>query len=128
MAGIAIVALFVGLNLRGVGDAGSVEVFLVWFKLIILVGLAGWGLTQWDPLMLLQGVPDAGISAALFDAAHCQTRGSTDRCKGRGSHWSGKPLWCLLMKDRIETSVSSIVGVEKKGYHTRFDKPTGNLA
>jgi hypothetical protein len=69
MAGVAIVALFIGLNLRGVGEAGSVEVFLVWFKLVVLVGLAGWGLTQWDPRMLSQGVPDTGIGAALFGAA-----------------------------------------------------------
>lgn len=69
MAGVAIVALFIGLNLRGVGEAGGVEVVLVWFKLVVLVGLAGWGLTQWDPLMLSQSVPDAGISAALFGAA-----------------------------------------------------------
>ncbi|MGB3212846.1 MAG: APC family permease [Desulforhopalus sp.] len=69
MAGIAIVALFIGLNLRAVGEAGGVEVFLVWFKLVVLVGLAGWGLTLWDPRMLSQGVPDAGIGAALFGAA-----------------------------------------------------------
>lgn len=69
IAGIAIVALFIGLNLRGVGETSGVEVFLVWFKLVVLVGLAGWGLTQWDPLMLSQSVPDAGIGAALFGAA-----------------------------------------------------------
>jgi len=69
MAGIAIVALFIGLNLRGVGETGGVEVFLVWFKLVVLVGLAGWGLTQWDPPKLSQGVPDAGIGEALFGAA-----------------------------------------------------------
>jgi amino acid transporter len=63
LAGIAIVALFIGLNLRGVGEAGGVEVFLVWFKLVVLVGLAGWGLDQWDPPMLSRGVTDAGISA-----------------------------------------------------------------
>jgi amino acid transporter len=68
-AAIAIVALFVGLNLRGVGEAGGVEVFLVWFKLAVLVGLAGWGLSQWDPRMLSRSVPDAGIGAALFGAA-----------------------------------------------------------
>ncbi|MEJ2086261.1 MAG: amino acid permease [Acidobacteriota bacterium] len=39
------------------------------FKLVILVGLAGWGLLQWNPVMLSQGVPDAGIGAALFGAA-----------------------------------------------------------
>jgi len=69
VSGIVIVALFIGLNLRGVGEAGSVEVFLVWFKLAVLVGLASWGLVQWDPPMLSQGVPDAGIGTALFGAA-----------------------------------------------------------
>lgn len=69
VAGIAIVALFIGLNLRGVREAGGVEVILVWFKLAVLVGLAGWGLARWDPPMLSQGVPDAGIGAALFGAA-----------------------------------------------------------
>jgi len=69
VSGIVIVALFIGLNLRGVGEAGTVEVFLVWFKLAVLVGLAGWGLVQWDPPMLSQDVPDAGIGAALFGAA-----------------------------------------------------------
>jgi hypothetical protein len=69
MAGIAMVALFIGLNLRGVGETGGVEIFLVWFKLVVLVGLAGWGLAQWDPPMLSESVPDAGIGAALFGAA-----------------------------------------------------------
>ena len=68
-AAIAIIALFVGLNLRGAGEAGGVEVFLVWFKLIVLVGLAGWGLAAWNPPLLSQGVPEAGIGAALFGAA-----------------------------------------------------------
>jgi len=69
LAGIGIVALFIGLNLQGVGEAGGVEVFLVWFKLIVLVGLAGWGLAKWDPPMLSRGVPNAGVGAALFGAA-----------------------------------------------------------
>ncbi len=68
-AGIAIMALFIGLNLRGVGEAGGVEVFLVWFKLVVLVGLAGWGLAQCDLQMLSQNVPEAGVGAALFGAA-----------------------------------------------------------
>jgi amino acid transporter len=46
---IAVVAFFIGLNLRGVGEAGRIEVFLVWFKLIVLVVLAGWGLAHWVP-------------------------------------------------------------------------------
>ena len=67
--GVAILAVFIGLNLRGVGEAGGAEVFLVWFKLLVLVGLAGWGLTQWEPSMLSRGVPDVGIGAAVFGAA-----------------------------------------------------------
>jgi amino acid transporter len=69
VTGMAIVALFIGLNLRGVGEAGGVEVFLVWFKLVVLMGLAGLGLAQWAPPMLSRGIPDAGIGAALFGAA-----------------------------------------------------------
>src|SRR5680860_1747878 len=65
-AGVAIVVLFIGLNLRRVGEAGGVEVILVWFKLAALVALAGWGLARWDPPMLLQGVDNTGIGAALF--------------------------------------------------------------
>jgi amino acid transporter len=68
-AAIGILVLFIGLNLRGVGEAGGVEIFLVWFKLAVLVGLAGWGIAQWDVPMLSRGVPDSGIEAALFGAA-----------------------------------------------------------
>lgn len=65
----AIMVLFIGLNLRGVAEAGGVEIFLVWVKLIVLVGLATWGLSEWQPAMLSRGVPDASLGAALFGAA-----------------------------------------------------------
>lgn len=68
-AAVAILFFFVGLNLRGVSEAGRVEVVLVWLKLAVLVGLAGWGLAQWDPAMLSRGVPGTGIGAALFGGA-----------------------------------------------------------
>ncbi len=68
-AAVGIMVLFIGLNLRGVGEAGGVEVFLVWFKLIVLVGLATFGLAQWDPRMLSRGIPESGLGAALFGAA-----------------------------------------------------------
>ncbi len=68
-AALAILALFVGLNLRGVGEASGAETFLVWFKLIVLVGLAGFGLAQWDIGQLSAGVTDSGIPAAIFGAA-----------------------------------------------------------
>jgi len=69
LVAVAVIAFFVVLNLRGVGEAGSVEVFLVWFKLVVLIGLAGFGVYHWQPSMLSQGVQDAGIPAALFGAA-----------------------------------------------------------
>jgi amino acid transporter len=68
-AAVAIMAVFIGVNLRGVGEAGGVEVFLVWFKLVVLVGLAGWGLAKWNPSMLSHGVETAGVGAAFFGAA-----------------------------------------------------------
>jgi amino acid transporter len=68
-AAVLVLAAFVGLNLRGVGEAGGVEVLLVWFKLAVLVGLAAWGLARWNPPLLARGVPDAGLGAALFGGA-----------------------------------------------------------
>jgi len=69
VAALVILALFVGLNLRGVGEAGGVEIFLVWFKLAVLTGLAAWGIAKWSPPMLSQGVPETGLGPALFGAA-----------------------------------------------------------
>ncbi len=67
--GVAIMAVLIGLNLRGTSEASGVEIFLVWFKLVVLVGLAGWGLHEWDPSMLSRGVPDGSFGTALFGAA-----------------------------------------------------------
>lgn len=70
-AAVAIIALFISLNLKGVAEAGGVEIFLVWFKLVVLIGLSAWGLMQWDLPMLSQGVTtvNTGFAAALFGAA-----------------------------------------------------------
>jgi amino acid transporter len=68
-AAVAILAFFIGLNLQGVGEAGGVEVVLVWFKLVVLVGLAAWGLARWDPPMLEQGIASSGFGAAIFGGA-----------------------------------------------------------
>lgn len=68
-AAVGIVGVFVALNLRGVGDATAVEIILVWFKLAVLIALAGWGIARWEPAMLSRGVEGSGIEAALFGAA-----------------------------------------------------------
>jgi len=66
---VAIVALFVAINVRGVGEASTVEVVLVWFKLIVLFGLAAWGVARWAPGLLSEGAPAGNPLVALFGAA-----------------------------------------------------------
>lgn len=69
VAAISILGLFVGLNLRGVGESSGAEIFFVWFKLVVLVGLACFGIFKWDTGQLSEGAPNAGIPAAIFGAA-----------------------------------------------------------
>jgi len=45
---IIIILIFMYLNLRGVSDASKLEVFIVWAKLAILVGIAAVGLWKFD--------------------------------------------------------------------------------
>ncbi len=66
---VAVMALLVGLNLRGVGDASRLEVVAVWGKLAILVGLAAFGLYAWQPEKLAEGVSGGGWTGALQGAA-----------------------------------------------------------
>ena len=68
-AAVSIMAVFIGLNLRSIGQSSTVEIVLVWFKMVVLVGLAIFGLSHWDPPMMARGAPDAGITTALFGAA-----------------------------------------------------------
>jgi amino acid transporter len=68
-AAVIILLVFIGVNLLGTGEAGGVEVFLVWFKLAVLMGLAGVGIARWNPELLSRGVPDATVPDAVFGAA-----------------------------------------------------------
>jgi len=68
-AAVSIIGIFLVVNLMGTGEAGGVEVFLVWFKLAVLLALAAVGLGRWDPGLLSRGVPEAGLSDAIFGAA-----------------------------------------------------------
>lgn len=65
----AVLTLFVALNLRGAGQVGGVEVFLVWVKLTVLVGLASFGLARWEPGLLSEGTTNGGMLPAIFGAA-----------------------------------------------------------
>ncbi|WP_346836487.1 APC family permease [Microbulbifer sp. SAOS-129_SWC] len=66
---VGIMSLFIALNLRGVAEAGWVEIFLVWIKLVVLLGLAIWGIASWQPDLLARGTEDKGLGAAMFGAA-----------------------------------------------------------
>ena len=68
-AAVTIIGVFVAVNLRGVGEAGFVEIALVWFKVAVLVGLAGWGLAHWSPGQLSHGAESTGFGAVIFGAA-----------------------------------------------------------
>lgn len=66
---LAIVILLTGVNLKGVGDAALLEIITVWGKLLILVGLAVFGIWTWHPEQLTSGIEAKGITGALIGAA-----------------------------------------------------------
>jgi amino acid transporter len=63
--GIALVAL----NLCGLGRMTLVEVVIVTANLLALLALAGFGLAQWDPARLSEGIEPRGVSSTLVGAA-----------------------------------------------------------
>jgi amino acid transporter len=66
---VAIIGGLISVNLRGVGDASAVEIVTVWGKLLVLLGLAAFGLWQWNPALLTQGIQPKGPMAAMLGAA-----------------------------------------------------------
>ncbi|MBC2777700.1 APC family permease [Parasphingopyxis marina] len=66
MAAVSIIAL-AGVNLMGVGEASTLEIVAVWGKLVILAGLAAFGLAQWNAGELVIDQPP-GIVGALIGA------------------------------------------------------------
>lgn len=70
VASATIVTLLIGVNLMGVGEASWLEVFTVWGKLIVLLGLAGIGLWRFDVDALAYSQADpGGMGGALLGAA-----------------------------------------------------------
>ncbi len=69
IAAVSVVGLFVVLNLRGAGEASGVEIVLVWFKLVALVGLSAYGLVRWRPELLSPSGPTMSPWSALVGAA-----------------------------------------------------------
>lgn len=69
VSGLAIIAVLVAVNLRGVGDSSRLEIITVWGKLLVLVGLAAYGITRWAPDQLTAGIQPTGPLAAVVGAA-----------------------------------------------------------
>jgi amino acid transporter len=66
LAAVAMLLVFLGVNLRGAGEAGGIEVLLVWFKLVVLLGLAAMGLRHWDPALLAPASSVGGGPGSAF--------------------------------------------------------------
>ena len=70
LLGVALVAALVIVNLVGVGGSAGVEIVTVWGKLVVLLGLAAFGLVAWDPTALGEGLEgDMGPFGVVVGAA-----------------------------------------------------------
>ncbi len=65
----SIIAILALVNLRGVSDSSNLEIFTVWGKLFILLGLSLFGVLHWNPQQLTQGIEPKSWDVALFGAA-----------------------------------------------------------
>ena len=68
--GVAVVVALVAVNLRGVGSSAGVEIVTVWGKMLVLLGLAAFGLARFDAGRLAEGLEGPfAPSSALVAAA-----------------------------------------------------------
>ncbi|MGB7843196.1 MAG: APC family permease [Salinimicrobium sp.] len=65
---IIIIAILAGVNLKGVGDASKVEIVTVYGKLLVLLGLAIYGFTLWNPDQLTRGISPKPWHMAIIGA------------------------------------------------------------
>ena len=66
---ISIIAVLALVNLRGVGDSSRLEIITVWGKLIVLLGLAIFGVIHWNPQQLTAGIESKSWDTAIIGAA-----------------------------------------------------------
>lgn len=64
-----VIALFTLINLRGVGSSSRVEIIAVYGKLLVLLGLAAFGLAKWAPEQLTAGIEPKSWHTAIIGAA-----------------------------------------------------------
>mgnify|MGYP000218173700 FL=1 len=65
----AVIALFTLINLRGVGSSSRVEIIAVYGKLLVLLGLAAFGIVKWAPEQLTGGIDPKPWHTAIIGAA-----------------------------------------------------------
>jgi amino acid transporter len=65
----SVISILAVINLRGVGDASTVEIITVWGKLAVLLGLSAFGLWHWSPEELIVGTEAKPWYAAFLGAA-----------------------------------------------------------
>ncbi|NHE57213.1 APC family permease [Cyclobacterium plantarum] len=66
--GVAIIALLTFINLKGVSNTSTFEIITVYGKLLVLLGLAVYGLAEWMPEQLTKGVSPKPWHAAIMGA------------------------------------------------------------
>ncbi|GAB2772557.1 APC family permease [Salinimicrobium soli] len=65
---LIIIAILAGVNLKGIGNASKVEIITVYGKLLVLLGLAIFGLVEWNPEQLTQGIDPKPWHMAIIGA------------------------------------------------------------
>ena len=66
---VSVIAVFAAINLRGVGKSTTVEIVIVYGKLLVLLALAVWGLMDWNPEKLTEGINPKPWHLAIVGAA-----------------------------------------------------------
>ncbi len=69
LASVLIILFFVYFNLKGTGQASWIEIITVWGKLIILLGIAGFGIWNFEPELLQTKSQATPFMNALIGAA-----------------------------------------------------------
>jgi amino acid transporter len=65
----AVIAILTFVNLKGVGNASRVEIITVYGKLFVLLGLAAFGIMEWSPEKLTEGITPKSWQSAIIGAA-----------------------------------------------------------
>jgi amino acid transporter len=66
---LGIILLFALINLHGVSNSSKAEILMVWVKLLVLVGIACYGLSFWSQDMLSMGDGNKSLGNAIIGAA-----------------------------------------------------------